>query len=126
MLVTGASSGIGATLATAYGGERANVVATYRSDVDGAKTTVRSVERAGGRAVAVPFDLADPASAAAVVSAVVAHFDHLDVLVANAVVWPPRSPTGRLEDLPEEDRSEPLRANIDGTFALVQAALPHL
>jgi NAD(P)-dependent dehydrogenase (short-subunit alcohol dehydrogenase family) len=126
VLVTGGSSGIGAALATAYGREGANVVVTYRSDASGAAATAEAVEQAGGQALTATFDLADPASAEAVVATALARYGHLDVLVANAVVWPQRSPTGRIEDLPPDAWTSGLRANVEGTFALAQAALPHL
>lgn len=126
VVVTGASSGIGAELARAYGGEAANVAVTYRADAAGAERTAEHVERAGGRAMTVPFDLAVPESANAAVSSVVGRWGRLDVVVANAVDWPERAPASGFEDLAPASWQAGLRTNVEGTFALVQAALPHL
>jgi 3-oxoacyl-[acyl-carrier protein] reductase len=123
VLVTGASSGIGAALAAAYGGEGASVAITYRTDRDAAEATARAVEAEGGRATTLPFDLGAPNSARTVVHDVVARFGRIDVLVANAVHWPERSPAGGFEELPPSAWTEGLRINIEGTFALVQAAV---
>ena len=126
VVVTGGSSGIGAALATAYGGEGARVAITYRANRDGALRTAAAVEQAGGQAMVVPFDLAAPDSARSMVDAVVDQWRRLDVLVANAVAWPQRSSSGRFEDLPRSSWQGGLRTNVEGTFALVQAAVLHM
>ena len=51
-----------------------------------AGATVRKIERAGGRALAVPGDAADAATAAAIVAAVAKRFRKIDILVNNAGV----------------------------------------
>lgn len=124
VLVTGASSGIGRALAEAYGREGANVVLTFRSDQRGAQDAAEAVEGAGGQALLVPFDLADEQAAQAAVAAANDRWGRLDVLVANAVAWPARSPGGRLEELEPDTMRTGLRSNLEGTFALARAVLP--
>lgn len=123
VVVTGGSSGIGAALAVAYGREGAWVAITYLTNRDGAEQTARAVEEAGGEAMTVLFDLTDPDSAGALADAVVDRWGRIDVLVANAVQWPERSPDGRFEHLPRSSWEEGLRANVEGAFALVQAVV---
>nr|BFF16785.1 hypothetical protein GCM10025730_03060 [Promicromonospora thailandica] len=60
-VVVGASSGIGQATAV-RAAERSGVVVTYNSNKDGALETVRRIEEAGGRAVALPLDVGDSAS----------------------------------------------------------------
>jgi 3-oxoacyl-[acyl-carrier protein] reductase len=60
-LVTGSSRGIGRAVARRLGGPGKQVVVNYRSDEVAAKEVVDDIERAGGQAVAVRADVADPA-----------------------------------------------------------------
>jgi NAD(P)-dependent dehydrogenase (short-subunit alcohol dehydrogenase family) len=135
VLVTGASKGIGRAIAVAYGREGARVCLTYRSDPSGADATARAVEAAGGEAMTARFSLEEPTTAAEVALAVRERFGGLAVLVNNAVAWP----NGRAERVTDKNRgfrlveestlaewAEPVQANIVGTFAIIQAALPLL
>lgn len=124
VLVTGGSSGIGAALATAYGRQGAKVATTYRTNRDGAIRTTTAIEEAGGQAMAEPFDLANPAGAHRLIESILDRWQRLDVLVANAVAWPQRSPGGHFEDLPRSSWQNGLRTNTEGVLALVQEALP--
>ncbi|KAK8125454.1 uncharacterized protein PG998_001213 [Apiospora kogelbergensis] len=71
-------------------------------------TVAREIEEAGGEATAVPVDVRDPASIQALVSRTVATYGRLDALVYNAgAVWW-------------------ASVNVEGLYATVEAALPHL
>jgi 3-oxoacyl-[acyl-carrier protein] reductase len=114
-LVTGGTGGIGRHITSAFADDGARIAITSRNaDVD--------PERAQ---VAVPLDLEDPASAEAAVGAAIRELGGLDTLVVNAVRWPTQTST-RFEDLPADEWRAVLRANIEGAFAVTQAALPAL
>jgi len=125
VLVTGASSGIGAELATAFGREGARVALTYQSNPAAAQETAARVEAAGGQSLTVHYDLGDPASIDAAADNVAEEWGPVEVLVANAISWPERAPNGnRFEHLDPASWRAGLRDNIEGVFSTVQAVLP--
>ena len=126
VIVTGGSSGIGAALATAYGREGARVAITYRTGRDSAQGIAEQIEREGGQAMVTPFELSAPDAAPRMVDEVMARWGRVDVLAANAIAWPRNSPKGRFEDLPRETWADALRTNVEGTFAVAHAVLPHM
>jgi 3-oxoacyl-[acyl-carrier protein] reductase len=86
-VVTGASKGIGARIAKAYGAAGASVVVGYRSGEEGAERTVKEIEESGGKAVAVRADMANPEEIEQLFAATKQAFGRLDVLVNNAAVY---------------------------------------
>ena len=116
-LVTGAGSGIGRAIASALAAEGAQVVVAGRRR-EPLEETVRLIEEAGGKALAVTADVTDAADVQALVDAAVDRFGSLDVAVNNAGVFRGGQP---LADLPEADWHEQLGANVTGVFLALQA-----
>jgi glucose 1-dehydrogenase len=85
-LITGAARGIGRGIALCLAEEGADIVANDLPPVDGlgARETVRDVEQFGRRALAYDADISDREQVAALFAAGVAHFGHIDIVVANA------------------------------------------
>jgi 3-oxoacyl-[acyl-carrier protein] reductase len=86
-LVTGASKGIGAAIALQLAAQGAAVAVNYASSKQGADAVVAKIEAAGGKAVAVHGNLADPNGARALVAATVKALGPIDVLVNNAGIY---------------------------------------
>jgi 3-oxoacyl-[acyl-carrier protein] reductase len=124
VIVTGASAGIGRAIAVAFAREGARVAITYHRGRAAAEETARLVIEAGGEPLVAPFSLEDLATAPALVAAVGARWGAVHALVNNAVYWPGGFRT--VEELSVEDFQTPVHANVDGTFALIKAALPSL
>ncbi|MDT7844488.1 SDR family NAD(P)-dependent oxidoreductase [Streptomyces justiciae] len=116
-LVTGAGSGIGRAIASALAAEGAQVVVAGRRR-EPLEETVRLIEEAGGKALAVTADVTDAADVQALVAAAVDRFGSLDVAVNNAGVFRGGQP---LAELPEADWHEQLGANVTGVFLALQA-----
>ncbi|MFC8344860.1 SDR family NAD(P)-dependent oxidoreductase [Streptomyces sp. NPDC057280] len=116
-LVTGAGSGIGRAIALALAAEGAQVVVAGRRHEPLAET-VRLIEEAGGKALAVTADVTDAAEVQALVDAVVDRFGSLDVAVNNAGVFRGGQP---LADLAEADWHEQLAINLTGVFLALRA-----
>ena len=93
-IVTGASRGIGKAIAERFAREGASVVCTARTLEEGdhpllegsLQTTVRGIEQAGGKALAVPCDVADFDACLRAVSEARQAFGPIDVLVNNAAL----------------------------------------
>ncbi|SOD63416.1 3-oxoacyl-[acyl-carrier protein] reductase [Streptomyces zhaozhouensis] len=129
VLVTGASTGIGAATARAYGQEGARVALTYRGSREKAEKVVSEIEAAGGRALAVRLDLEDLPTIEEAVTSVVEAWGGVDVLVANAVRWGgdgPPDPSIRFEDVSLEEWQAMIGANLIGAAAQVRAVLPDM
>jgi len=86
-VVTGASKGIGASIARHLAVEGAAVVVNYASSQAGAQQVVDEITRDGGRAVAVQGDLTKPADITRLFAEAKAAFGRVDVLVNNAGVY---------------------------------------
>ncbi|GAA3443355.1 SDR family NAD(P)-dependent oxidoreductase [Planomonospora venezuelensis] len=121
VIVTGATGGIGREIARGYAAEGADVVLTYRSTPDEAGELAGEV---GG--VALPYELGDPASAAALVAGTLERTGRIDVLVNNAVRWggPAPRPDASFEDVADGEWLEMLRHNIEGALRLSRLVAP--
>ncbi len=120
-IVTGAASGIGREIALTFAREGAQVaVADLRADA--AQATAAEIVALGGRAIATEMDVTDEGSVQAAVSATVATFGGVDILVSNAgvqIVHP-------LESFPFAEWRALLAVHLDGAFLTTQACLPHM
>jgi 3-oxoacyl-[acyl-carrier protein] reductase len=118
-LVTGASRGIGAAIARALAADGWPVGVNYRSDADGAAAVVREIEAAGGRALALQADVADPDAANALFERLEPELGPVLVLVNNAGV----RADGLSPQLDDEDWSKVLDTNLSAAFRTTRRAL---
>jgi NAD(P)-dependent dehydrogenase (short-subunit alcohol dehydrogenase family) len=84
IIVTGAATGIGQAFAIGCAAQGANVVV---ADMNPANDTVRAIERAGGRALAVRVDVSDEESVRAMADEALLRFDRIDGLINNAAYF---------------------------------------
>ena len=121
-LVTGASRGLGREIAVAFARDGYDVAVHYNTKLDDAKATVKLVEGAGASAFVVKADVSKSAQVDAMMKSVDKHFGRLDVLVNNAGLVRNR-PIARMSD---EEWTDVVAGNLDGSFYCTRAALPIL
>jgi NAD(P)-dependent dehydrogenase (short-subunit alcohol dehydrogenase family) len=124
-LITGGDSGIGKAVAIAFAREGADVAISYLGGMEepDAADTVRWVEKADRRALAIDGDIQDPEHCRTLVERVADEFGRLDVLVNNAA-W--QDCGDRIEEITTEEWQRIFRTNIEAMFHLSKAAIPRM
>lgn len=117
-VVTGASKGIGASIAKHLAAEGASVVVNYASSRAGADKVVGEITAQGGKAVAVQADVAKKADIERLFAQTKQSFGRLDVLVNNAGVYE----FAPLEQITEEHFYKQFNLNVLGLILATQEA----
>ncbi|MEE1757415.1 SDR family oxidoreductase [Streptomyces sp. SP18CS02] len=124
-VVTGGDSGIGRAVCLAYAREGADVMFTHLPEEhDDARETVRLIEEAGRKAVAVACDIRDEARCASLIERAVDEFGRIDLLVNNAAYQ--MAQTDGIEAISTEQFDRVMKTNLYGMFWLTRMALPHM
>lgn len=118
-LVTGASKGIGAAIARELAAQGASVAVNYSGSKDAAEAIVAEIKKAGGKAIAVQANVADPDSIGPLISKVVKEFGPIDVLVNNAGIYE----FGPLEAITPDHFHRQFNLNVLGLLLVTQAAV---
>lgn len=122
-LITGASRGLGRTVAEFLAAQGFDLVITARGEED-LRETARSLRRHGGRATALAGDVADAGHRRRLAGAA-RELGRLDILVNNASTLG-ATPLPPLAGYPLETLEEAFRVNVAAPLALVQETLPLL
>ena len=123
VLVTGASTGIGAAAARAFARAGCRVAIHYNASLNRAEEVAADVRFAGAQAFLVGGDLRSSAKAREVVDAVAAHYGGLDILVNNAGGLVQRVPIAEVDDAFFDAVVD---LNVRSLVAASAAAVPHM
>lgn len=118
-LITGASKGIGAGIAKAFGQAGAKVAVVYARDREGAEQVGNQIEASGGSAIVVQCDLTRTAEIEAMVSKTASAFGPIQVLVNNAGVFDYKP----LSDITEDHFHRIFDANVLGLLMTTKIAI---
>ena len=120
-VITGASKGIGRGIARRLGGVGCSVLVVARNAVE-SESAAREITEAGGRASAFSADVANESETKAMAAAAVDRYGSLDILCANAGIFP----AAKLDAMSGSEFDTVLATNLRGTFLSVSACLPAL
>src|SRR5262245_47709337 len=117
-VVTGASKGIGAAIATHLAANGASVVVNYASSKAGADKVVADITKASGKAIAVQADASKKADISRLFAETKQAYGRVDILVNNAGIYE----FGALENITEEHFHKQFNLNVLGLLLTTQEA----
>lgn len=120
-VVTGASSGLGASAARAYAEAGASVALLARRK-DKIEGIAQEINQNGGKAIAVQCDVTLEDSVKEAIAQVVEHFEKIDILLNNAGT----AIRGTVETLTVEDWDRGMDVNVKGIFLISKYVIPHM
>lgn len=124
VLVTGASQGLGETIAIEFGRVHADVVVNYASQIDKAEAVAEKIRGFGQRAITHKCNVANSGAVGEMVKRIVDEFGRIDVLVNNAAVNPKR-PEGKtpIYEISDEEYDMVMGINLKGAFNCTREVL---
>lgn len=121
-VITGASRGIGRSIALELAGHGIFTIINFRTDRNQADSVLTEIRSLGGNGAVIQADVADHEQARGLIRSTIELCGRLDILVNNAGV----SHHGLLMDTSEADYDRLMDTNLKGTFNVTRHALPHL
>ena len=121
VVVTGASTGIGAAVARAFGASGAKVVVHYNSSSAEAQQVAGDIDQSGGKALLVQADVTDSTQASVIIDQTLAYFGRIDVLVNNAGGLIKRSPVAEVAD---DVYDYIMQLNMTSLFQMCRQVIP--
>lgn len=115
-LVTGAARGIGKAIAKALAAKGAVVIVNYNGSAQRAAETVKEIEEAGGKALAIRCNVADFTACKDMIDGIIKEQGRLDILVNNAGI----TRDGLLMKMSEEDFDSVMDTNLKGAFNCIR------
>ena len=122
VLITGASKGIGATMAIMFAEKGYNVVMNYNNSVQSAILLQKSLKESGYSVIAYKANVKNRMDVELMVKETIYRFGSIDILINNAGI----SNQGLFTDISEQDWNEVMGVNLDGVFNCCQAVLPYM
>ena len=123
VLITGASTGIGAAVALAFAGQGARLALHYNASGEAMETVAKAIRDSGGTATLFRGDVMDPETTRRIVNDAAAALGGLDGVINNAGGMLGRMPFGTIGD---DHYDKVMDLNARSVWVATQAAIPHL
>lgn len=120
-VITGATSGMGAGVATKFSEEGSKIVLGGR-DIPKGKSFAKQLSKGASSSVFVPGDISDPGTSKNLVNAAISSFGRLDIVVMSAG----RLGIGKITELEEEEWIRTINVNLNSVFYLIKYAVPEM
>lgn len=122
ILITGASKGIGRSIALHFAKEGANIVVNYNSSEKKALSLAEEIKKIGTKVLLIKADVSQPALVLEMVDKIIDTFGSIDILVNNAGMYEVSS----FEDMKDEMWDRMIDVNLKGVFNCIKAVYPHM
>ena len=121
-LITGADSGIGQATAIAFASEGGDVIVCYRTDREGAESTLEEIRKVGTNGLVLPVDISEESQVEKLFDEASATYPSIDILVNNAAVNGQGIPVAEMST---EGFDRTIRVNLYGTFFCCRRFIKH-
>jgi 3-oxoacyl-[acyl-carrier protein] reductase len=121
VLITGASTGIGAALARAFGAAGASVVVHYNSSQPAAESVAGDIQSAGGKSLLAQADLRDGPQLESLIGTTLDQWGRIDILINNAGSLVQRTPVA---EMPDEIYRDIVDLNVTAVFQTCRLVVP--
>jgi 3-oxoacyl-[acyl-carrier protein] reductase len=121
-IVTGASRGIGRSIAEQLAALRAKVVVNYSASSEKAKEVVEAIVKNGGEAFAIKADISNVSDVKMLFAETIKHFGRVDLLINNAGYMENKL----IKDVTETDFDKHFSINVKGTYFACQQAMNYM
>lgn len=122
VLITGASRGIGKSIAEEFAKKGAAIIVNYNNNDEAANNTLIAIEKLGAYGFSIKGDVSSYGCAKSIVEDVIKKFGKIDVLVNNAGI----SKVGLFIDMEEEDFDNVINTNLKGVFNISHNAVKYM
>ncbi len=122
VIITGASRGLGRAVALRFAREGAKLAICSRTPKE-IETVAKEIRRMNGEVLAVKADVSQERDVDRLVSMALKMFGHIDVLINNAGILPPKT---TIDHVRVTDWDLTLAANLRGPFLCIRSVLPHM
>lgn len=116
VIVTGASGGIGASIAQSFGEEGANVIVNYNHNKEGAEAVAEAINKHGGKARIYQCNIADFEATADMVKTAIDTYGSIDILVNNSGITKDQL----MLRMTEDDFDAVINVNLKGTWNMIK------